>query len=526
MIISHITGGAGSQMFTYSAGRYLANKLNTELKLDVTRYTNRYTMPYILEQFNISATIATPEEIESIKKIKIITGQSYSQDIKVLFSNAYLLDYWTSEIFFPDIRDILLKEFTLKNLSPNAEAWKNKILSADCAVSMHVRHGDFLYVPQFTQKPWFQVPPLEYYCNCLNLLKEAYNNPMVFIFSNNMSWCKENLRLDVPTEFVDGWQENEKFDMGAKRDVEEIYLMSLCKHNINPRSAFSWWGAYLNQNPDKKVFISRFSTAEQVKNYRYSLATKTSVLDSGKWITVPFYHDKQPDITMQHIFSLLLVVNNDVETISNTLDSLLGQDYKYYEVIIIDNASTDGSDKICRQAIVGKKNVTYKRLRKKVSNATAWNRAFKYGTGKYVFFLKGNECLLTNALKTLMNSILIMNTNEVCSFFSWLEENEQGTIAFADKKYSAQRDTRFKDEKRAVVMGTDGQAAAKLLLDGQINRFLGTKIYNREFLKDNGIKFDEHLADNEAEIFFQIEAFFKSKYFMHISNAFYVAPKA
>ena len=60
MIISHITGGAGSQMFTYSAGRYLANKLNTELKLDVTRYTNRYTMPYILEQFNISATIATP----------------------------------------------------------------------------------------------------------------------------------------------------------------------------------------------------------------------------------------------------------------------------------------------------------------------------------------------------------------------------------------------------------------------------------------------------------------------------------
>ena len=525
MIISHITGGAGSQMFTYSAGRYLANKLNTELKLDVTRYTNRYTMPYILEQFNISATIATPEEIESIKKIKIITGQSYSQDIKVLFSNAYLLDYWTSEIFFPDIRDILLKEFTLKNLSPNAEAWKNKILSADCAVSMHVRHGDFLYVPQCTQKPWFQVPPLEYYCNCLNLLKEAYNNPMVFIFSNNMSWCKENLRLDVPTEFVDGWQENEKFDMGAKRDVEEIYLMSLCKHNINPRSAFSWWGAYLNQNPDKKVFVSNSATAEQVKNYRYSLETKASPLDSGKWIIVPFDRDKQPNVTMQPIFSLLLVVNDNASSISDTLSSLLGQDYKYYEVIIIDNASTDGSDKICRQAIVGKKNVTYERLRKKVSNATAWNRAFKIAQGYYVSFLKSGDHFLTNALRSLYG-VNEYRQVDIIHMFASLAENENGTIAFTDKKYSEQRDKRFKDEKRAVVMGTDGQAAAKLLLDGQINSFLGTKIYNRDFLKDNGIKFDEHLADNEAELAFQAEAFSKSKYFMHISNAFYVAPKA
>lgn len=74
-------------------------------------------------------------------------------------------------------------------------------------------------------------------------------------------------------------------------------------------------------------------------------------------------------------------------------------------------------------------------------------------------------------------------------------------------------------------MSNNGQEAAKLLLNRQINKFLGTKIYNRAFLSDNRIKFDEHLADEEAELYFQMECFLKSKHFLYAPNAFYVAPK-
>ena len=104
--------------------------------------------------------------------------------------------------------------------------------------------------------------------------------------------------------------------------------------------------------------------------------------------------------------------------------------------------------------------------------------------------------------------------------FVWLAENESGVA-----KYFRQADARFQNENRNVVVSNNSQEAGNFLLNQQINRFLGTKLYNRAFLSDNGIKFNESLADEEAELFFQLECFLKSKYFIYVQNACYIAPK-
>ena len=63
-------GGIGNQLYQYAAGRRLAHKLNTELKLDVTFYEHDNLRPYALNLFNIKESIATPEEISAMKRFK------------------------------------------------------------------------------------------------------------------------------------------------------------------------------------------------------------------------------------------------------------------------------------------------------------------------------------------------------------------------------------------------------------------------------------------------------------------------
>ena len=525
MIIARITGGIGNQLSRYAAGRWLAYKLNTELKLDLTLYHENKIPPYSLDQFNIKATEATQEEIDICKKI----SQEHGLEIRKDYSLQGILKYpdniyvmgGRNEKHFTEIADIIKQDFTLKNpLSQNAEMWKQKILSADCSVSMHFRHGDYVYNPSYKGRMiWADIPPLDIYYNCLNALKQQYASPRikVFVFSNNLQWIKENLHLDVSTEFVEG----------NARDTEELYLMSLCKCNIIPLSTFSWWASWLNRNPNKKVFQLYPENAEKVETYRYSLTptNQNSPLDSDKWIKVFFDKDNcLKNIKMKPIFSLLLVVNNDVANLVETLNSLLGQDYKYYEIIIIDNASTDGSGKICQKAVKVKNNVTLKRLESKVNNATAWNIAFKIAQGKYVSFLKVGDRFLTNFL----TSLYFVNERkqaDIIHMFTWLQENEDGNISFDDKRFFICRDLVFLKEKIHIAMSKDGHNAAELVINRQMNSFLGTKIYNGEFLTEHGIKFDETLTDNAAEYSFQVEAFFYTKYFMCLSDIFYIAPR-
>ena len=387
MVITQLAGGLGNQLFRYAAGRRLAHKWKTEFKLDISVYSHDKRSPYGLNSLNIIENFVTPEEIQAVKTFhedknlgKEKRAWQFWPEVLDWPDNLYLSGAWEDERYFADIADIIRREFTLKEpLSIAAQHWKEKILMAECAVSLHVRHGDFAYSSFAKRVSAMAILPLDYYYQCIENLKHEYNNLTLFVFSNNLQWCKENIHAGVPIEFVSGQ---------GLSDIEEIYLISLCKHNIMANSTFSFWGAWLNQNPDKKVFMPMPASFFGTKNiYRgFSVErNENSPLDSDKWIRVPF-NNNQSELNVRPIFSLLLVVNNDVETISETLDNILDQDYKYYEVIIIDNASTDGSGEICQEKIAGRENVTFKRLYSKVKNSAAWNTALNMTWGGVIMF--------------------------------------------------------------------------------------------------------------------------------------------
>lgn len=270
MIIVKLIGGLGNQMFQYSCGRFLANKHNTELKLDISGFdeqTNGTPRKYELGLFNIKAGFATENYIEFCKKTrknklprvlrkilkqpKIIQGEytqcfyHYNEDVAKLPDNVYLDGYWQSEKYFKPIENVIKQEFSL-NHDISEENKKFLALIKSCnAVSLHIRRGD--YVKDNNINNVHGTCSLDYYYNAINYIARKTQNPHFFLFSDDIEWVKNNIQINYPVTIIDCNNDScGYFDM---------MLMKDCKHNIIANSSFSWWGAWLNSN-DNKIVIA------------------------------------------------------------------------------------------------------------------------------------------------------------------------------------------------------------------------------------------------------------------------------
>jgi hypothetical protein len=126
------------------------------------------------------------------------------------------------------------------------------------AVSLHVRRGDYVKNPKTTAT--HGLCSLDYYHTAIRYIYETVEQPYFFIFSDDMAWVKEHLKIDAPCQYVDHNQGKESFN--------DMHLMSLCKHHIIANSSFSWWGAWLNSSPEKIVIAPNkwFANQNNIKD--------------------------------------------------------------------------------------------------------------------------------------------------------------------------------------------------------------------------------------------------------------------
>ena len=322
--------------------------------------------------------------------------------------------------------------------------------------------------------------------------------------------------MDVPTEFVSV--------TGAMQDDEELYLMSICNHNILANSTFSHFAASMNSHADKKCLCPQASDAQTVQQYLHWLKTNTTLLlDRATWIAIPFDYFNQPTVEICPYFSILLVVNNDIETVADTLNSIIGQDYKYFELIIIDNATTDGSGKICREVAKAHDNVTLIKLHGKISNGAAWNKAFDIAQGYYVMFLKSGDKIFPDALTSMYIDNEYITVADVSNSTVWLKENADGDIEIADKKFVMKKISAFQNFQGVFHDKLDKQTLLRIFANNETFPPLSTRIFKRKFILEHGIKFNEKIGD-DAEALFTLEAIFQTDEIIFTPNIFYVAP--
>jgi hypothetical protein len=264
MIVTRLDGGLGNQMFQYAFGWSLAKKHETQLALDLSSYHTGPQHGYLLDRFQISASPLIPQLSQRIpKRYRIVTSNwlpdwlcpnvlrrvkerpfGFHEKFAKSSDNSYLVGYWQSEKFFPGVRDELLKQFTpVAELSDASQRVIDRMQSAP-SVSLHIRRGD--YVSHSETARIYEQLSLQYYQTCLQRFVAEHDRVQVFVFSNDLPWCREHLRLSSPTHFVDHTHRNSAH--------EDLVMMSHAACNVIANSTFSWWAAYLNNRDDRTAF--------------------------------------------------------------------------------------------------------------------------------------------------------------------------------------------------------------------------------------------------------------------------------
>jgi hypothetical protein len=251
-------GGLGNQMFQYALGRCLADINNCALKLDVSFFETNELRKYELRSFNIVESIASKREIEKLSKSRnpfkallkkkpaaYITEKHYHFDSEILNlpDNVYLEGYWQSEKYFDRIKPKIMREFAIKLPPRGLNERLHEQISGANSVGVHVRRRDYVSDPAASSAHGICSP--DYYRAAVSYIRDAVKDPVFFVFSDDMELVKPELSSTGKFLFVD--------HNSVENGFEDLRLMSHCRHQIIANSSFSWWGAWLNPNPEKIV---------------------------------------------------------------------------------------------------------------------------------------------------------------------------------------------------------------------------------------------------------------------------------
>lgn len=270
MLIVRIWEGLGNQMFQYAFARALSLRRHEEVKLDVEKvFQNRYEKGHIersygLNSFQIQLSEAEKGDLQAFSFLgcssfletihcqlaahRLGKYQFYEETMEnfapkqiYLSKNCYIKGYFQNERYFKQYREILLKELSPKREIQLSDKLQN-ILSSQKTISVHIRRGDYVKI--------HIALPDAYYYNCFQYIREHMGKDYVYlVFTDDPVWVRRHINFPESAYYV---SEEESL-----KDYEELVVMSRCMHNIIANSTFSWWGAWLNQNPDKTVIAPK-----------------------------------------------------------------------------------------------------------------------------------------------------------------------------------------------------------------------------------------------------------------------------
>ncbi len=188
------------------------------------------------------------------------------------------------------------------------------------------------------------------------------------------------------------------------------------------------------------------------------------------------------------LISVIIPVYNIEQYIEECIESVLRQDYKELEIILVDDGSTDSSSQICdRYALSDPRIKVFHIENSGLSGAR--NFGTKAATGEFVYYLDGDDCFTEGAISSSAEKI---------------QGEVDAVIAKCANYYT--EDGAIKPEKIELkdeyVAGLDGEAAFASLMD-KVDRSLWSAwrpLFRRSLMLDNDLWFRSRLLSEDLDL--------------------------
>jgi hypothetical protein len=229
---AYLMGGLGNQMFQISHAISQGWKNNIPSKFRPSSYTPMQANQPTKYLDNIFRNIEFTNDIPNT--IRIESGWGYIPINPSWYTSVEFFGYFQSN------KNFLGYDEKIKELFQPTDEFINKIkslypeINKEGTISLHIRRGDYTTISH--------VLPVIDKTYIDEAIRQNGDYSTIFIFSDDVNWIKQN--LSYPNQII----------VTGLEDYEELWLMSLCKNNIMSNSTFSWWGAFLNNNINKKIY--------------------------------------------------------------------------------------------------------------------------------------------------------------------------------------------------------------------------------------------------------------------------------
>jgi hypothetical protein len=222
ILIENFGWRLGNQMFQIATACSVAEKSGTEVSFPKWKYEDIFDGDF------------TPKESEPVSILYRETGFHYTE---ITPNKSMSLEgYFQSEKYFKNIDSKIRKMFNIKKSIKDIIYEKHKnLLDRENVVALHLRRGDYINFPNH-----HPIMDLDYF---MRAVENFPTDSTFLVFSDDVEWCKNNFPRIGETFFI----------IEGQSDVEDFTMMTMCDHNCISNSTFSWWAAWLNDNPDKIV---------------------------------------------------------------------------------------------------------------------------------------------------------------------------------------------------------------------------------------------------------------------------------